>query len=100
VTTASGSRPPRSAQNSSGSVSAVARRATPSAVTSSIARTWSAAHPYRRPEQAQAAAEEVADRADGGEGPGERREAVLGGRLGDLGPPWRLRRLCATPVSG
>ena len=40
--------PPRTAQNSSGSLAAVTRWTRPSAATSSTARTWSAAKPCRR----------------------------------------------------
>lgn len=43
VTTPAGTRPPRNAQNRSGSVSAVTWRSRPSAVTTSNAVTWSAA---------------------------------------------------------
>lgn len=45
VTTPSGARLPRSAQNRSGSCAAVTWRSRPSAVTTSSAGTWSAAYP-------------------------------------------------------
>ena len=43
--------PPRSAQNSSGSLRSVTRMCSPSGSTSSTARTWLAARPYFRPNQ-------------------------------------------------
>ena len=51
VTTAKLPPPPRSAQNRSGSYSASTRRISPSAVTTSNARTWLSANPWDRASQ-------------------------------------------------
>ena len=75
--------PPRTAQNSSGSLSAQTRRSRPSAVTISTACTWSAAKPKLAAERAHAAAEGVADDADVGRRAAQPGEPVVGGGLED-----------------
>ena len=97
VTTPKLPPPPRSAQNRSGSLSAVARTSSPSAVTTSIGGDVVGRKPLRAGEPAHAAAERVADDADVVGRARERGEAVGRERVEDLLPdragthPDRLR---------